>query len=452
MSDYLSNLATRSFNMTEVMQPRLAARFEPQLAVGEPISAQHLGLEQIDIAPTWDEIESSASGPDQPLTRPSVECHPESPPPSPDLPVFSDVPSQLLGGVTTTPSRHSEQLAGQQPLWPAPGVPQASETRSELPLNRCLPDSVPSSSLLSPTPISQPTGTQPPAWRASQEAGPVEPTPPPPAARAEVSGGLPPNAAEQENRPALAPAIQPHVSEPEALAAVPRPEALNDEMVAVPPQSAAKQAKQPVLIPAVRPLVSEQVTPPAMLQRATTSHETVAASSQHTAKQAKQPALILAIQPSVIEQPDPTVVPQPEATSDETAGRQPQYAAEQQHWSTSTPTAQSLVSEQDTPPAVPLPMAPPHSKPPLMWETGPLTPNTAVVWPRIVPYVEPTTQPTLAEPAATPEPTPTVQVTIGRVEVRAVPPPSPSPKLRRPASPVMSLDEYLRQRARGGGK
>jgi hypothetical protein len=45
---------------------------------------------------------------------------------------------------------------------------------------------------------------------------------------------------------------------------------------------------------------------------------------------------------------------------------------------------------------------------------------------------------------------PTVNVTIGRVEVRAVPAPtSPAPKPR--STPVMTLDEYLRRRATGGG-
>lgn len=46
------------------------------------------------------------------------------------------------------------------------------------------------------------------------------------------------------------------------------------------------------------------------------------------------------------------------------------------------------------------------------------------------------------------EPPPTIQVTIGRVEVRAEPPPPPASKPRtRPAG--MSLDEYLNQRAKG---
>jgi len=50
----------------------------------------------------------------------------------------------------------------------------------------------------------------------------------------------------------------------------------------------------------------------------------------------------------------------------------------------------------------------------------------------------------------TPQPSPTIQVTIGRIEVRATPPPATSLAKSRPASPAMSLEEYLRQR--GGAK
>ncbi len=48
-------------------------------------------------------------------------------------------------------------------------------------------------------------------------------------------------------------------------------------------------------------------------------------------------------------------------------------------------------------------------------------------------------------------PEPTIQVTIGRIEVRATPPPPAQPPgQQRAAPPVMSLDQYLQQRSRGG--
>jgi hypothetical protein len=52
-------------------------------------------------------------------------------------------------------------------------------------------------------------------------------------------------------------------------------------------------------------------------------------------------------------------------------------------------------------------------------------------------------------PGSTAESMPTIQVTIGRVEVRATPLP-PAPQKPRSGPPVMTLDEYLRQRTQGG--
>jgi hypothetical protein len=45
---------------------------------------------------------------------------------------------------------------------------------------------------------------------------------------------------------------------------------------------------------------------------------------------------------------------------------------------------------------------------------------------------------------------PTIQVTIGRVEVRAVPEQAGRARKERSPSPVMGLDEYLRRRVKGG--
>jgi hypothetical protein len=58
-----------------------------------------------------------------------------------------------------------------------------------------------------------------------------------------------------------------------------------------------------------------------------------------------------------------------------------------------------------------------------------------------------TMKPAAIRPRAEPEPV--VQVTIGRIEVRAVPP-APASAKERPRSSVMSLDEYLRLRAKRG--
>lgn len=68
-----------------------------------------------------------------------------------------------------------------------------------------------------------------------------------------------------------------------------------------------------------------------------------------------------------------------------------------------------------------------------------------VARPRVAPFVEP--PPARPEPAERAEPT--VKVTIGRVELRATPPPA-VPRRPRRRSAVMGLEEYLRRRAGGG--
>lgn len=67
---------------------------------------------------------------------------------------------------------------------------------------------------------------------------------------------------------------------------------------------------------------------------------------------------------------------------------------------------------------------------------------------RLVPALAPPERPSSPpEPESQAQP-PTVNVTIGRIEVKAIPPASP-PKRRASTPPVMSLEEYL-QRPRGG--
>lgn len=68
----------------------------------------------------------------------------------------------------------------------------------------------------------------------------------------------------------------------------------------------------------------------------------------------------------------------------------------------------------------------------------------------LVPSLRPA--PSVARPAAVsmqPTPPPTIQVTIGRVEIRATQQASP-PRPARSATPRLSLEEYLRSRSGGG--
>jgi hypothetical protein len=78
--------------------------------------------------------------------------------------------------------------------------------------------------------------------------------------------------------------------------------------------------------------------------------------------------------------------------------------------------------------------------------------NRRIVQPRVVPHVENrrAANDSVATQLPTSEPSPVVNVTIGRIEVRAIAPATPSRK-QPSAKPLMSLDEYLQRRTRGGG-
>ena len=74
----------------------------------------------------------------------------------------------------------------------------------------------------------------------------------------------------------------------------------------------------------------------------------------------------------------------------------------------------------------------------------------------VVRLIEPSARASAA-PAAKPGPaeTPVIRVTIGRVEVRAVVPPAPQqapPPAARKSTPVISLDDYLKQQSSSGAR
>lgn len=76
------------------------------------------------------------------------------------------------------------------------------------------------------------------------------------------------------------------------------------------------------------------------------------------------------------------------------------------------------------------------------------TAPTFIAQPSVAPHVKPAA-PRFPEPLEAPQPAPTIQVTIGRIEVRATSPVT-APEKRGSTPPVMSLGEFLNQRARKG--
>lgn len=89
----------------------------------------------------------------------------------------------------------------------------------------------------------------------------------------------------------------------------------------------------------------------------------------------------------------------------------------------------------------------PGDAPAVGGKPAPDPPAPPVAAPRVVRREAPGEVPVTPSPAP-PSPSPAVRVTIGRLEVRAAPPP-PARPARRAASSVMSLEDYLKRHAGG---
>ena len=111
-------------------------------------------------------------------------------------------------------------------------------------------------------------------------------------------------------------------------------------------------------------------------------------------------------------------------------------------------SAKATVSQEDRPTAI-APNLPTASESPTPTSMPVWHSPSAIVQPQITPAIQPI-KATAIVSAEPPQPTPTIQVTIGRIEVRAMPAPAPAATQARPKSPVMSLEEYLHRR--GGGR
>lgn len=110
------------------------------------------------------------------------------------------------------------------------------------------------------------------------------------------------------------------------------------------------------------------------------------------------------------------------------------------------PIYQVVPFQEPSPPTAALPTHPHEA------ENGP-KPEPALaekfittVRPQIRPFIPPQTA---RPPEPQPEASPTINVTIGRIEVRATPTPTVTDRKERPQSPVMGLEEYLRRRNGG---
>lgn len=107
--------------------------------------------------------------------------------------------------------------------------------------------------------------------------------------------------------------------------------------------------------------------------------------------------------------------------------------------------SETIIEQNVYPPADPQP-------PPLPPKKSLVSPSQhdgqKVIMPETRPYIPPAQPPRSDQQVE--QTSPTIHVTIGRVEVRATKPTAtPKERPRRARAPVMSLDDYLRQRANG---
>lgn len=129
-------------------------------------------------------------------------------------------------------------------------------------------------------------------------------------------------------------------------------------------------------------------------------------------------------------------------------GAAPPLSALERQWEPSLePAVNHGVPGESAQPAEPRLPATPHLEPSGLEPTRRSTPAAVVVRPHVAPHVEPKA-PSAAGALATPKSAPSIQVTIGRIEVKATSPQAPSPHTIRSAPPAMSLDDYLRRRTR----
>lgn len=111
--------------------------------------------------------------------------------------------------------------------------------------------------------------------------------------------------------------------------------------------------------------------------------------------------------------------------------------------------SQRVVAEQGISQAVPQSTIASHVEP-LSLRTTHASPLSIIVQPEVTPYAR-KAETAAAEPVKL-DAAPTVQVTIGRVEVRAMLTPAAPSRRERPTPAVMGLDEYLRRRAGPGSR
>lgn len=403
MDDFLSRLADKSLGLTAVIQPRPVSLFEP--------------------APT------SADSPVAPLI-PTIETETNAPSP----PVNEEL-------AVTTEAVRSPQMA----LPPETPLPTPQET---IPLPKTMAAELAEPQLLPETPPPTPQETiRPPKIVATELVAPQV---------AEIQRPLP---AMQEGDSSSLPAVSEPTHQSPSKKNIPPPTQTDSDSLPLPVISPRVVEKVATLNPELPPEEAAQIEP-------SVSIETTAVSTPVIQRiVATPPPLLIENTTAMPDSPPalPIIKPmpvEPTITSPISVEQSQPHPRESSNPSPLTPPTirptSPLVKSHDPTIAVqPVPARQQYDEPelpePIRPETTIISPPpaaTAVIQPAITLYQEPERQ-----TAVSPAPTPTVAVRIGRIEVRAAPPPSPAapPTKKQPAAPlVMSLDDYLRQRENGG--
>lgn len=399
MSDYLNNLVARSFTPLEEIQPRLATRFESPFVGGGLLAVQPMNAEPGEVVQALDEPESSTSGLIQPLGNAAAQLPPpQQQGPVSELQVSLDMPPSPLNDFTSRP-----QLSSEQPIEQArvPQAPSFAEQRSE---------QTPSQAALDPVQPVLSQGAEPYVQARSVQLAPQE-------TRQHPARGAPPlfMTPLQQPTPDIPPGtgtngpdqpgpellLQPVVVERTVFSPEVRLTAVREDTPA--PRKASEQDRPPGSEPLVQQIMVERALPAAE-PRASETSQGASSASPKAGDQHPRPMLTPAIERPRIDEVERIVAPT----------KSPLAIA-----------ASEAVLTEDRPPS----------------KTPPLA-----VRPHVVSRIEASAPDTPIGPPAS-VPTSGIQVTIGRIEVRATPPPAPLPKTRRPPPPVMSLDDYLRQRS-----
>jgi hypothetical protein len=429
MKNYLGNLIARHMNKAEVLQPRLASRFEPQSSVlksdvREPETAE------VEVAETF-AADAVIAPTESPIAAPKIERRVESPPVQPSR--LPETVFESSGLPQSIPNHEIQDDTAALPAQPAKFKSAVSIISPESDDEPTLP-----AELTTPTIVASDQRDKSTA-SVTTSARPVRS-----------------NEASDSETPSVAPTVFPTPSAG-TVAAEPRSTKIIDQ-VAVADDTVERTLREPspVRQPAKRSLrtvpaqSNQTLTPATPVELQPLAPTTKTETRREASAQGRESA-----------PPSPSVSHlESHRSPDPPKRRQPNFPAEVDGSSrdllpaaviptpeAKSPVVISAVKEILVPSKRPE-RFPEEAPPPHLTERAPPLQTSVVRSPRIDPMSGRMESPRDIAPAET---GPTINVTIGRIEVRAATQSSEArPQKHEREQRVLSLDEYLSQRSAGG--